>query len=162
MLWNRSKHFSATPPRNHDRGFGIGTYLRRPLCFCLTSALTECPRRKRLTSGDGMRGILLFCGVFWGFCCVSAAGQAAPAVQLSLDTSEAEQAVRILQKESAHQAVTPEDWQQLFSTAPYQWLKAREGAMGRSFTDEDFQGFLLSPEALARQREWEQIGRAHV
>jgi len=103
-----------------------------------------------------MRGILLFCGFFGGISCVSAVGQAAPAVQLSLDTSEAEQALRILQKESGHQAVTPEDWQQLFSTVPYQWLKAREAAMGRSFTDEDFKGFLLSPEALARQKEWEQ------
>ena len=103
-----------------------------------------------------MRNFLLFCiflgGTFSGF----AGGQESPAVQLSLDTSEAEQALRILQKESAHQAVTPEDWQQLFSTAPYQWLKAREAAMGRSFTDEDFQQFLLSPEALARQQEWEQ------
>jgi hypothetical protein len=28
--------------------------------------------------------------------------------------------------------------------------------MGRSFTDEDFEQFLLSPDAMARQREWEQ------
>jgi len=103
-----------------------------------------------------MRGYLLFCVFLGGFSSDIARGQASPAVQLSLDTSEAEQALRILQKESAHQAVTPGDWQQLFSTVPYQWLKAREASMGRSFTDEDFQKFLLSPEALARQQEWEQ------
>ena len=90
-----------------------------------------------------MRGYLLFCVFLGGFSFDIARGQASPAVQLSLDTSEAEQALRILQKESAHQAVTPGDWQQLFSTVPYQWLKAREASMGRSFTDEDFQKFLL-------------------
>ena len=103
-----------------------------------------------------MRGYLLFCVFLSGLYSGIARGQASPAIQLSLDTSEAEQALRILQKESSHQAVTPEDWQQLFSTIPYQWLKAREASMGRSFTEEDFQHFLLSPEALARQQEWEQ------
>jgi hypothetical protein len=78
------------------------------------------------------------------------------AVQLVLDTSEADQALRILDKQAAHQAVTPDDWHQLFATVPYQWLVAREAAMGRAFTDEDFQKFLLSPAALARQKEWQQ------
>ncbi len=99
---------------------------------------------------------LLLCVFLGGFCSGIARGQASPSVQLTLDTSEAEQALRILQKESEHRAVTPGEWQQLFSTVPYQWLKAREAAMGRSFSDEDFQKFLLSPEALARQQEWEQ------
>ncbi len=78
------------------------------------------------------------------------------AVQLVLDTSEADQALRILDKQAAHQAVAPDDWHQLFATVPYQWLQAREAAMGRAFTDEDFQKFLLSPAALARQKEWQQ------
>ncbi|MGA3162498.1 MAG: DUF5700 domain-containing putative Zn-dependent protease [Terracidiphilus sp.] len=103
-----------------------------------------------------MRGYLLFCVFLGGFYSSIAPGQSSPAIQLSLDTSEAEQALHILQKANAHQEVTPGDWQQLFSTVPYQWLKEREASMGRAFTDEDFQKFLLSPESLARQQEWEQ------
>jgi hypothetical protein len=72
--------------------------------------------------------------------------------QLSIDFSEAEQAVRILHQ---HGAVTTEDWAGLFATAPYQDLKAREAAMGRPFTDDAFRQFLLSPEAAAKVAEWE-------
>ena len=49
-----------------------------------------------------------------------AAAQTMPSVQLTLDTSEAEQALQILDKEAAHQAITPEDWQKLFATMSYQ------------------------------------------
>jgi len=77
-------------------------------------------------------------------------------VELTLDSSEAEQALLILQKEQANQAVTGADWQKLFATAPYQWLKAREAAIKRAFTDEDFRKFLQAPETLARAEEWAQ------
>jgi hypothetical protein len=77
-------------------------------------------------------------------------------VELVLDASEAEQSLLILQKEQAHQAVTDADWQKLFATVPYQWLKAREAAMHRDFTDEDFRKFLQAPETLARTAEWKQ------
>jgi hypothetical protein len=88
--------------------------------------------------------------------CGSAFALAGPSsgVQLSLDVSEAEQALRIIRKGAA--GVTAEDWQQLFGTVPYQQLKAREAAMGRPLADEDFQKFLLSPTTLAKQPEWEQ------
>ncbi len=88
--------------------------------------------------------------------CLTAFGQSNSAVQLTLDTSEAEQALRILHKQAQHEAITRADWQQLFQTAPYQWLKLREAAIGRAFTDEQFQTFLLSPAALAREQEWEE------
>ncbi|WP_353069924.1 DUF5700 domain-containing putative Zn-dependent protease [Tunturibacter empetritectus] len=83
-----------------------------------------------------------------------ATAQTTPSVQLTLDTSEAEQALQILDKEAAHQAVNPEDWQRLFATTPYQWLKDREAAMGREFTDETFKHFLLQPETLSKRAEW--------
>ena len=98
---------------------------------------------------------LLLCLFLSGYCGFAAA-QSSAAVQLVLDTSEAEQALRILHKQAAHQPVTAEDWQRLFTTVPYQWLKARETSMGRSFNEEEFKSFLLSPESLARQQDWEQ------
>jgi Putative zinc dependent peptidase (DUF5700) len=93
-------------------------------------------------------------GVAWLVCGVAFAGPFS-AVQLSVDISEAEQALQIMRKAAA--GVPSADWQQLFATIPYQQLKAREESMGRSFTDEDFQKFLLSPETLARQHEWENV-----
>ncbi len=56
-------------------------------------------------------------------------------VQLTLDASEAEQALVILQKEQARQTVTDADWQKLYATVPYQWLTERETGMHRVFTD---------------------------
>jgi Putative zinc dependent peptidase (DUF5700) len=73
-------------------------------------------------------------------------------VQLPVDVTEAEQALCIIGKGAA---VNSEDWQRLFTTIPYQHLKAREAAMGRPFTDEDFKKFLLSPATLAKLPEWE-------
>jgi len=92
--------------------------------------------------------ILLLCGTRL------AAAQASPSVQLVMDTSEAEQALRILDKQAAHQTVIPSDWQALFATVPYQWLKERQKAMGRPFTDETFKHFLLQPETLGKRAEW--------
>src|SRR5579859_3272798 len=92
--------------------------------------------------------ILLLCGTRL------AAAQASPPVQLVMDTSEAEQALRILDKQAAHQTVIPSDWQALFATVPYQWLKERQKAMGRPFTDETFKHFLLQPETLGKRAEW--------
>ncbi len=89
--------------------------------------------------------------------CVSAQNPAADTrVELTLDASEAEQSLLILHKQQAHQAVTDADWQKLFATVPYQWLKAREAGMHREFSDEDFRKFLQAPETLARTAEWTQ------
>ena len=88
--------------------------------------------------------------------CVSALNPApaSPRVRLTLDASEAEQALLILHKEQAHQPVTDADWQKLFATVPYQWLKVREAGLHREFTDEDFKKFLQAPETEARTTEW--------
>lgn len=85
-----------------------------------------------------------------------AAAQADPRVQLTLDSSEARQALVILHKEQAHQPITADDWKTLFATVPYQWLKAREAFMHRDFADTDFRKFLESPESIARTAEWEE------
>ncbi len=92
-----------------------------------------------------------------GFCVSAQNPTAASArVQLTLDASEAEQALVILQKEKARQPVTDADWKKLFATVPYQWLQAREAGMHREFTDEDFRRFLQAPETQARTAEWTQ------
>ena len=72
-------------------------------------------------------------------------------VELSIDSSEAELALKIIRAQTA----TPEAWQALLATAPYRQLKAREESMGRPFTDETFRTFLLSPEARDKEPVWE-------
>jgi hypothetical protein len=50
--------------------------------------------------------------------------------------------------------ITSADWSALFATPPYIALKAREAAIGRPFTDEEFQSFLLSAKALEQEPIW--------
>jgi hypothetical protein len=69
-------------------------------------------------------------------------------VGLTLDSSEAELAIKIVREHRMDPA--------LFATEPYIWLKAREAAMGRAFTDAEFQTFLLSADAKAKLPQWEQ------
>ena len=78
-------------------------------------------------------------------------------VQLTLDASEADQVLAILELRSQGKPVTDSQWQKLFSTAPYQRLKQREKAIGEkfhnptlAFTDDDFKRFVLSEELLRR------------
>jgi transcriptional regulator of nitric oxide reductase len=69
----------------------------------------------------------------------------AQSVQLSLDASEADTALAILQKEAAHVKVEPADWEALFSTGPYRRLKVREASVNNAFTDDAFKAFLSAP-----------------
>jgi hypothetical protein len=90
-------------------------------------------------------------------CCIEGSASAAPQptrIQLQLDSSEADQAIAIVEKERAKARVTQRDWKHLFATAPYRELKAREASVGGGFTDEQFEQFLSSPEALAQLDVW--------
>jgi len=78
-------------------------------------------------------------------------------VQLTLDTSEADQVLAILALRNQGRPVADSEWQKLFATAPYQRLKQREKAIGErfhdptvAFTDEDFKRFVLSADLLPR------------
>jgi hypothetical protein len=78
-------------------------------------------------------------------------------VQLTLDSSEADQVLAILDLRRQGKLVPDTEWQKLFATAPYQRLKLREKAIGerfhdptRAFTDDDFKRFVLSDDLLAR------------
>jgi hypothetical protein len=70
--------------------------------------------------------------------------------QLTMDTSEADTVLSILQKKAAGVAPKEADWQRLFSSEPYVRLKKREASMHRDFNDDDFRRFVLSPELSAR------------
>ena len=71
-------------------------------------------------------------------------------VEVSLDTTEAEKVLAILAKTRQSQPVAEEDWQALFATEPYRRLRAREAAMHRDFSDDDFRKFVLSAELLSQ------------
>ena len=75
----------------------------------------------------------------------AAAGAAEPdRVELTLDTSEAEQVLAIVEKRAAGKEVPAADWQALFASPPYARLKKRELSMRREFDDNDFRRFVFS------------------
>lgn len=65
-------------------------------------------------------------------------------VQLTLDTSEAELALAIVEKRAAGKEVPAADWQALFASEPYVRLKKRELSMRREWDDNDFRRFVFS------------------
>ena len=84
----------------------------------------------------------------------SSAARTAPQIDLQLDSSEADQAIAILERERSDRPVAEQEWKRLFATAPYRELKAREASVGGAFSDEDFKAFLSSPKALAQLDIW--------
>ena len=78
------------------------------------------------------------------FAAPGASQQAPDRVRLSLDTTEAGSVLAILARRNSPDAVNEAEWQRLFGTPGYARLKARETAMGRTFTDDDFKSFVLS------------------
>ncbi len=75
---------------------------------------------------------------------------AADRVRFTLNTSEADAVLAILEKRAASTPVTDADWQKLFASEPYVRLKRREASMHRDFTDEDFKRFVLSADLAKR------------
>ena len=96
---------------------------------------------------------LLFCAALLAAAPAAAAPRTA-AIALTLDASEAELALRILDAEAAGRTPPPDAWQALFATTPYRWLKARETGIGNRFDDAAFRRFLASAQAIARRDEW--------
>jgi hypothetical protein len=79
-----------------------------------------------------------------------ASQQAPDRVRLSLDTTEAGSVLAILAKDNSRDPVSDADWRRLFATPGYIRLKARETAMGRTFTDDEFKAFVLSDTLAGR------------
>lgn len=73
-------------------------------------------------------------------------------VDVKLNTAEPDAVLAILDKLSAKEAVTADDWQRLFATEGYIRLKQREDQMKRTFTDDDFQKFVKSTDLLERRQ----------
>jgi hypothetical protein len=74
-------------------------------------------------------------------------------VQLTMDSSEAEQILSILALRRDGKPVEDGQWQRLLATEPYQRLKQREQKIAEqvhdpkvAFSDEDFKKFVLSDE----------------
>jgi len=76
-------------------------------------------------------------------CLLQVAAAAPDRVQLRFDTAEAVAVLRFLETQQS-------DWPDLFGTAGYQRLKARETAMHREFSDSDFAAFVRS-DSLGRR-----------
>jgi hypothetical protein len=79
---------------------------------------------------------------------------AAPAqarLNVIVDTSQPERVLAIARTLAEKEVVGDEEWKALFDTAGYRDLKARETAMNRAFTDDDFRAFVSSPEVVERR-----------
>jgi hypothetical protein len=72
-------------------------------------------------------------------------------IALSIDTSEADAVLHVLEVCETKLTITEEDWQKIFNTEPYKRLKEREAAMHREFTDNDFKKFVISDETRKRR-----------
>lgn len=95
----------------------------------------------RVTSGVVGASLLVFAAI-------PCAAQRPPSprakLQLRYDTTEAAQALYLIEgKRDGYQPVV-DDWKPLFATEGYKRLKLREDDMGRAFTDSNFIGFILS------------------
>jgi hypothetical protein len=78
-------------------------------------------------------------------------------IQITLDSSEADQVLAILALRRGRKPIEEGQWQKLFATEPYQRLKLREKKIGEqfhdptlAFSDEDFKKFVLSEDLLKR------------
>jgi hypothetical protein len=90
-----------------------------------------------------MRRLLLVAVLLAGTVAVANAEER---VRFTLNTSEADAVLAILDKRAAGKPVSDADWQRLFTSAPYLRLKKREASMHRDFADEDFKNFVVSGE----------------
>lgn len=89
----------------------------------------------------------VLCVIFAGLSASLALAQPANRVTLTLDSSEVDAVLAILDKRALQQSVTDADWQKLFTTTPYRRLKQGEASMGQPFTDEEFIAFVTTLDA---------------
>src|SRR6266851_8694907 len=125
--------------------------------FSLTSTTSARPIHRRNTLLRRRFVLCMLCCLLGIIPAASAQKGANDRIQLTLDTSEAEQVLAILTLRQAGKPIADVEWQKLFATAPYQRLKEREKKIGErfhdssvAFTDEDFKKFVLSDDLLQR------------
>ena len=83
----------------------------------------------------------------------SAPAGAANIDDVPLDTAEADAALSLIDLVAAGQTPSPAAWQRLHDSNGYRLLHARERAMHRDFSDEEFAAFLRAPETIASRGE---------
>lgn len=100
--------------------------------------------------------LCILCGLLWFAPTAFAQAATKDRIELTLDTSEADEVLAILALRSQGKPISDSEWQKLFATAPYQRLKQRERAIGEkfhdptvAFTDDDFKRFVLSDDLLS-------------
>ncbi len=84
---------------------------------------------------------------------LAAVASADDRVQFTLNTSEADAVLNIVEKRLAGKEASDADWQRLFTAEPYVRLKKREASLHRDFTDDDFRKFVLSEDVAQRAPE---------
>lgn len=77
----------------------------------------------------------------------------APALDVRVETDEADAVLAILARRRAGEAVREEEWARLLASEGYRRLAERERGMGRDFADSTFRAFVLSDSLLAREAE---------
>ena len=75
-------------------------------------------------------------------------------IELVPDGSEVGEVLSILDAEASGLPVAQADWDRLFATEPYRWLKAREATFGKGLADDDSKAFLAKPETVAQREIW--------
>lgn len=100
---------------------------------------------------------------------VAASTAAGAAVDLRIDSSQADAALALLDQRAAGAAGSKADWERLFSCEAYLRLERRELSMGRAFPREGFREFVFSDELAARREAlavtlaaWRQVDLAAV
>lgn len=73
-----------------------------------------------------------------------------PGLDVRMVTDEADAVLSFVEKQRTGKPAVAADWDRLFSSEGYVRLKKREAELKRSFEDEDFRAFVLSPELLAK------------
>jgi hypothetical protein len=99
----------------------------------------------------GLFAMVLAVGLFPAKAPAQAASTASDRILVRMDTSEAEAVLSILEAKRGGRTLEGKDWERLFATEPYRRLKLREASMKRDFSDEDFKGFVLSPDTAKNE-----------
>lgn len=92
----------------------------------------------------------------------SAIAQPSDRVVLTLDSSEAEAVLAILDKRALHETVTEADWQRVFMSKPFRRLEQHEASVSQPLTNQQFMEFVTTLDASRQPlrevlRQWESL-----
>jgi hypothetical protein len=81
------------------------------------------------------------------------AADSAQRIALTLNATEADAALLVMEKTASGQPATQADWERLLSSEPYVRLKEREASLHRELTDDSFRDFVVSAGTVAHAAE---------